>query len=73
MPPSGPVSESVLVHIIRLMPKGSASRRDQGNLLCTIGQSLGLELPKARAASLGYSVAKLPDRDIPSDAAIEEA
>lgn len=71
MPPSGPVTESVLLRIIRLMPEGSAGRRDQGNLLCSIGESLGLELPKARAACRGYGAAQLSPRDIPSDTEIE--
>lgn len=72
MPPSGPVTEDVLLRIIRLMPEGSAGRRDQGNLLCSVGESLGLELPKARAACKGYGAAQLTPRDIPSDPEIEE-
>jgi hypothetical protein len=71
MPPSGPVTEAVLLRIIRLMPEGSAGRRDQGNLLCSIGESLGLELSKARAACRGYGAAQLTPRDIPSDSDIE--
>lgn len=73
MPPSGPVTEAVLLRIIRLMPEGSAGRYDQGSTLCRIGESLGLELPKARAACRGYGVAKLIPREIPSDTEIEEA
>ena len=73
MPPSGPVTEAVLLRIIRLMPEGSAGRRDQGNLLCSIGESLGLNLPKARAACRGYGAAQLTPRDIPSDSEIEAA
>ena len=72
MPPSGPVNEAVLLRIIRTMPEGSAGRRDQGNLLCSIGESLGLDLPQARAASRGYGAAQLTPRDIPSDTEIEE-
>ena len=72
MPPSGQVTEAVLLRIIRNMPEGSAGRRDQGNLLCSIGESLGLELPQSRAASRGYGAAQLTPRDIPSDAEIEE-
>lgn len=72
MPPSGPVTEAVLLRIIRTMPEGSAGRRDQGNLLCSVGESLGLELPKARVACRGYGVAQLTPRDIPSDSEIEE-
>ena len=72
MPPSGPVTEAVLLRIIRNMPEGSAGRRDQGNLLCSIGESLGLELPQSRAASRGYGAAQLTPRDIPSDTEIEE-
>jgi integrase len=73
MPPSGPVNEAVLLRIIRTMPEGSAGRRDQGNLLCSIGESLGLDLPQARAASRGYGAAQLTPRDIPSDTEIEAA
>jgi len=73
MPPSGPVNEAVLLRIIRTMPEGSAGRRDQGNLLCSVGESLGLDLPQARAASRGYGAAQLTPRDIPSDTEIEAA
>jgi integrase len=73
LPPSGGITEATLVRVLNLMPEGSAGRRDQGNLLCSIGESLGLELPKARAACRGYGSAQLTPRDIPSDPEIEAA
>lgn len=73
LPLSGGVSEATLLRVIRAMPAGSASRRDQGNLLSQIAKSLGLNTEALLAACRGYGVDKLTERDIPSDEAIEAA
>jgi len=73
LPLSGGVTEASLLRAIRAMPAGSASRRDQGNLLSQIAKSLGLNTPALLDACRGYGVDKLTERDIPSDDAIEAA
>lgn len=73
LPPSGAITEVVLLRVIRTMPAGSASRRDQGNLLSQIAKSLGLETEPLLEACRGYGVDKLTERDIPSDEVIEDA
>jgi integrase len=73
LPPSGVITEAVLLRVIRTMPAGSASRRDQGNLLSQIAKSLGLNTDPLLEACRGYGVDKLTERDIPSDEAIEAA
>lgn len=73
LPPSGPLTEDVLLRVVRRMPAGTASRRDQGNLLSQIAKSLGLETEALLEACRGYGVDKLTERDIPSDDAIEQA
>lgn len=55
------------------MPAGSASRRDQGNVLSQNAKSLGLNTDALLDACRGYGVDKLTERDIPSDEAIEDA
>lgn len=73
LPPSGVITEAVLLRVIRTMPSGSAVRRDQGNLLSQIAKSLGLNTDPLLEACRGYGVDKLTERDIPSDEAIEAA
>lgn len=73
LPLSGGITESTLLRVIRSMPAGSASRRDQGNLLSQIAKSLGLNTEALQDACRGYGVDKLTERDIPTDAAIEAA
>ena len=73
LPPSGVITEAVLLRVIRTMPAGSAVRRDQGNLLSQIAKSLGLNTDPLLEACRGYGVDKLTERDIPSDEAIEAA
>lgn len=73
LPLSGGISEATLLRVIRAMPAGSASRRDQGNLLSQIAKSLGLNTEALLAACRGYGVDKLTERDIPSDEAIKAA
>lgn len=73
LPPSGVVTESVLLRVIRTMPAGSAVRRDQGNLLAQVARTLGLDPAPLLDACRGYGVDKLTERDIPSDEAIEAA
>ncbi len=73
LPPSGAITEAVLLRTIRKLPAGSASRRDQGNLLSQVAKSLGLETEPLLEACRGYGVDKLTERDIPTDAAIEAA
>ena len=71
LPPSGVITETVLLRVIRKMPAGTASRRDQGNLLSQVARSLGLDAEPLLEASRGYGVDKLTERDIPTDATIE--
>lgn len=73
LPPSGVITEAVLLRTIRKLPAGSASRRDQGNLLSQVAKSLGLETAALLDACRGYGVDKLTERDIPADAEIESA
>jgi len=73
LPISGGITEATLLRVIRAMPAGSASRRDQGNVLSQIAKSLGLNTDALLAACRGYGVDKLTERDIPSDEAIEAA
>ena len=73
LPKTAMVSEATLLMVIRSMPAGSASRRDQGNLLSQIAKSLGLDTVALLEACRGYGVDKLTERDIPSDEAIEAA
>ncbi len=73
LPPSGVITEGVLLRCIRKLPEGTAARRDQGNLLAQVARSLGLDHEPLLAACRGYGVDKLTERDIPSDEAIEAA
>ena len=73
LPPSGAITEAVLLRTIRKLPAGSAARRDQGNLLSQVAKSLGLETAALLEACRGYGVDKLTERDIPADAEIESA
>lgn len=73
LPPSGVITENVLLRCIRKLPEGTAARRDQGNLLAQVARSLGLAHEPLLAACRGYGVDKLTERDIPSDEAIEAA
>jgi integrase len=73
LPLSDGITEASLLRVIRSMPAGSASRRDQGNLLSQIAKSLGLNTSALLDACRGYGVDKLTERDIPSDEAIEAA
>lgn len=71
LPPSGVITESVLLRCIRKLPAGTAARRDQGNLLAQVARSLGLDHEPLLAACRGYGVDKLTERDIPTEVAIE--
>ena len=73
IPPSGAITEDVLLRVIRKMPLESAARRDQGNLITQIADSLGLPTEKLREAYRGYSAEELSPRQIPSDQEILEA
>jgi integrase len=73
LPPSGVVNEAVLLRVIRKLPAGTASRRDQGNLLAQVAKSIGIHHETLLEACRGYGVDKLTERDIPSDDAIEAA
>lgn len=73
LPASGVVNEMVLLRTIRKLPEGTASRRDQGNLLTQVAKSLGFETGVLLEACRGYGIDKLHERSIPSDAAIEAA
>ena len=73
LPPSGVITEAVLLRTIRKLPAGSAARRDQGNLLSQVAKSLGLETAALLEACRGYGTDKLTERDIPADAEIEAA
>jgi integrase len=73
LPVAGPVTETVLLRIIRSMPAGSAGRRDQGNLIAQVAKSLAFDPEPLLAACRGYGVESLTERDIPNDRAIESA
>ena len=73
IPPSGAITEDVLLRVIRKMPPESAARRDQGNVITQIADSLGLPIEKLREAYRGYSAEELSPRKIPSDKEILEA
>lgn len=73
LPPSGPVNEAVLLRVINKLTPGTASRRDQGNLLAQVARSLGLPHEGLLEECRGYGVDKLTERDIPSDDAIQAA
>jgi integrase len=73
LPTTGPINERILLKTIESMPEGSAGRRDQGNLLAQIAKSIGLESEPLLAASRGYGVDKLTEREIPKDREIEAA
>lgn len=73
LPPSGVITEAVLLRCIRKLPEGTASRRDQGNLLAQVARSLGLDHEPLLAACRGYGVSRLTEREIPSDEQIETA
>ncbi|MGA0099662.1 MAG: site-specific integrase [Steroidobacteraceae bacterium] len=73
LPPSGPITEAILLRVIRKLPAGTACRRDQGNLLTQIAKSLSIPHETLLEACRGYGVDKLTERDIPTDAAIETA
>lgn len=71
LPPSGAITEAILLRVINRMPAGTAGRRDQGNLLAQIAKSCGLDPEPIQVAARGYGVAALTPRDIPTDADIE--
>ena len=73
LPENGVVTEALLLRTIRAMPAGTASRRDQGNLLAQVAKSMGFDTAALLDACRGYGVDKLTERDIPTDAAIEAA
>ena len=73
LPYSGAINEAVLLRVIRKLPPGTASRRDQGNLLTQVARTLGIPHEALLEACRGYGVDKLAERDIPSDRAIEAA
>lgn len=73
LPPSGVITEAVLLRCIRKLPESTASRRDQGNLLAQVARSLGMDHEPLLAACRGYGVDRLTERDIPSDGAITAA
>jgi integrase len=73
LPPSGVITEAVLLRCIRKLPEGTASRRDQGNLLAQIAKSIGLDPEPLQAACRGYGVDRLTERDIPTDRVITTA
>lgn len=73
LPPSGAITEDVLLRVIRRIPEGTAARRDQGNLLAQVARSLGFDPAPLLAVCRGYGAAALTPRDIPTDPEIEAA
>lgn len=73
LPPSGGITEAVLVRVVNRMPAGTAGRRDQGNLLAQVAKSAGLDPAPIQVAARGYGAAALTPRDIPKDPEIEAA
>ena len=66
-----PVSEQLLITVVRSMPENSAARRDQGNVLAQIATHLKMDGESIQEAARGYSAKELKKRDLPSDALIE--
>ena len=66
-----PVSEQLLVEVVKSMPKDSAARRDQGNALAKVAKFLKMDSEPIYEAARGYSVGQMQKRDLPSDALIE--
>lgn len=71
LPPSGAITEAVLVRIVNRMAAGTAGRRDQGNLLAQIAKAAGLDPAPIQTAARGYGASALTPRDIPTDPEIE--
>ena len=73
LPLLGYVDEETLLHLLRTKTKeNSAARRDQGNILANVADSLGIETKRLREIAKGYSSSELQERDIPSDEKILE-
>ena len=66
-----PCSEALVVSVVESMPSGSAGRRDQGNVLSQIAQTLKMDGAAIQEAARGYSASKLEERQIPTDTEIE--
>lgn len=73
LPPSGVITEAVLLRSIRALPESSAARRAYGSIWAMVCESLNLPTEKLLAASRGYGLSRLTERDIPTEAAITAA
>lgn len=67
LPPSGGLTEDVLLSAITRLPEGSAGRRDQATILCQVARTLNLPIARLQAAGRGYGARQLTPRTIPSD------
>lgn len=70
-PDSSPCNDALMITVVECMTPGSAGRRDQGNVLSQIAQTLGMDKAAIQEASRGYSAASLEERQIPKDPEIE--
>ena len=73
LPPSGVITEAVLLRAVRDLPERSACRRLYPTIWSQVARDLGLPTDAILEASRGYGVDRLTERDIPTDAAIEAA
>lgn len=70
-PDSVLMTDTVLLSVIERLPAGSAGKRDTGNVLSQIAQTLKFDVTDIRKAYKGYAVSDLKPREIPSDQEIE--
>ena len=71
-PDSVPCSDALIVTVVESMTPESAGRRDQGNILSQIAQTLKMDKAAIQEAARGYSAANLEERQIPKDPEIEK-
>ena len=70
-PDSVPVKDAHLLSVVNSMSINTATRRDQGNILAQIADSLKLNGQALRDAASGYTSSKVNERMIPKDEQIE--
>lgn len=73
LPPSGVITEDVLLRCLRKLPEKTSARRQYASVWAQVAKVLGLETEALQVASRGYGAAQLTERRIPTDAAIAAA
>lgn len=73
LPPSGVITEDVLLRCLRKLPEKTSARREYASVWSQVSKQLGLETEALQVASRGYGTAQLTERRIPTDAQIEAA